>query len=479
MENVASSVITSLGGGSGIDFVQLARDLTDAEKAPQESRLIQAKEQSEAKISAVAVLKYNVDLFIDTLNTLNDASEISVASASSSDLSTVAVETTDGTAAAGSYQISTDTLASSQRNVSQADGIGAQSSINGGDAFTIRFVDDGGAVVEVSIDDGQDSLSEIADAINSSGSGYRASAIATGVDGGEVKLVVEGQTGSSKGFSISALADSDQGAIDFFSNTNANEVQAATNATFSVNGVEVTRESNQVGDVIAGVSFTLEAQGASTLKVTVDHSTLKSKLSALVQAYNDVQLAVKELGDPESQEEIVGGALARDKTLLRSVKDALYDAVTSSSSVTSGGIEALRDVGISLTKTGDLSFDEAKFDTVVEESFDDIGMMLSAGTNDQSQWDPRPQGLAFDAIERLDVLTDSIDGLFINKAETEESKLEDYEQELADLEASMERVYQRYVSQFSIMESLVSSLNSTRESMSTTWENMTKSLYSD
>jgi flagellar hook-associated protein 2 len=246
-----------------------------------------------------------------------------------------------------------------------------------------------------------------------------------------------------------------------------------------VNGVEVTRESNQVGDVIAGVSFTLEAQGASTLKVTVDHSTLKSKLSALVQAYNDVQLAVKELGDPESQEEIVGGALARDKALLRSVKDALYDAVTSSSSVTSGGIEALRDVGISLTKTGDLSFDEAKFDTVVEESFDDIGMMLSAGTNDQSQWDPRPQGLAFDAIERLDVLTDSIDGLFINKAETEESKLEDYEQELADLEASMERVYQRYVSQFSIMESLVSSLNSTRESMSTTWENMTKSLYSD
>lgn len=479
MENVASSVITSLGGGSGIDFIQLARDLTDAEKAPQESRLIQAKEQSEAKISAVAVLKYNVDLFIDTLNTLNDASEISVASASSSDLSTVAVETTDGTAVAGSYQISTDTLASSQRNVSQADGIGAESSINGGDAFTIRFVDDGGSVVEVSIDEGQDSLSEIADAINTSGSGYRASAIATGVNGGNVKLTLEGQTGSAKGFSVSAVSDSDQGVIDFFSNTNANEVQSATNATFSVNGVEVSRESNQVDDVIAGVSFSLESQGASTLKVAVDHSTLKSKLSALVQAYNDVQLAVKELGDPESQEEIVGGALARDKSLLRSVKDALYDAVTSASSVTSGSIEALRDVGVSLTKTGDLSFDEAKFDTVAQESFDDIVTMMSAGTNDQSQWDPRPQGLAFDAIERLDVLTDSIDGLFINKAEIEESKLEDYEQELADLEASMERVYQRYVEQFSIMESLVSSLNSTRESMSTTWENMTKSLYSD
>ena len=49
------------------------------------------------------------------------------------------------------------------------------------------------------------------------------------------------------------------------------------------------------------------------------------------------------------------------------------------------------------------------------------------------------------------------------------------EEELVDLEASMEKVYQRYLSQFSVMESLVGSLNSTRESMATTWENMAES----
>ena len=38
-ENVASTVLLGMGKGSGIDIVKLARDLTDVEKAPRESKL--------------------------------------------------------------------------------------------------------------------------------------------------------------------------------------------------------------------------------------------------------------------------------------------------------------------------------------------------------------------------------------------------------------------------------------------------------
>ena len=47
-----------------------------------------------------------------------------------------------------------------------------------------------------------------------------------------------------------------------------------------------------------------------------------------------------------------------------------------------------------------------------------------------------------------------------------------YETELVELERRMEALYQRYLTQFTVMESLVNQLNSTRESMATTWENM-------
>ena len=42
-DNIASSVMQTLGGGSGIDIVKLARDLTDVEKLPAEEKLLPRK----------------------------------------------------------------------------------------------------------------------------------------------------------------------------------------------------------------------------------------------------------------------------------------------------------------------------------------------------------------------------------------------------------------------------------------------------
>lgn len=562
-ENAASSVISALGGGSGVDFIKLARDLTDAEKAPKENRLTRAKEESEAKISAVAVLQYNVSLFIESLNGLNDADELSNPQVASSDTTNVSIDSAVNGALAGSYQVSVSQLASPQRNMSLATGLASDTAINGGSSFTITIAGDDGTSLDVDVSAGKDSLGEIATAINaaslsgrskidhtiatdidsieaqlntdysgweissvngvattdtaadgarsvsdsdvltftnltggdsititvdsttgktvaqSPSNPYRATAIATGLDGTDVTLVLEGASGGNNGFTLFSSSASDQGADKFITGLNSNKVQAGQDAKFSVNGLSVARASNQVTDVIDGVSFTLGAVASANISVVSDHSTLKDKLKGLVESYNDIQLAATELADPASEEELVGGALARDKALIRSVKDAVYDAVTSTSSVTSGNIEALRDIGISLTKTGDLSFDETVFDDVASSSFNDISIMLTAGTSDQSIFDPNPQGLAIDARERLDILTDKIDGLFVSKATNEQLKVADYEVELQELDVAMEKIYQRYLRQFTIMETLVSGLNSTRDSMGTTWENMSKNLWSD
>ena len=49
-ENLASTVLSSMGRGSGVDVIKLARDLTDVTKLPREERLNKAKEASEAEI---------------------------------------------------------------------------------------------------------------------------------------------------------------------------------------------------------------------------------------------------------------------------------------------------------------------------------------------------------------------------------------------------------------------------------------------
>ena len=123
---------------------------------------------------------------------------------------------------------------------------------------------------------------------------------------------------------------------------------------------------------------------------------------------------------------------------------------------------------------GDLEFSETVYDTKAAANFDHITTMLSAGTNSQSRYDGQSQGLAIDAIKKLEVLTDSISGIFATRTSSAQTELSSYSKELLDLEVRMESLYERYLSQFTVMETLVKQLNSTRESLTDTWSNMGK-----
>ena len=182
---------------------------------------------------------------------------------------------------------------------------------------------------------------------------------------------------------------------------------------------------------------------------------------------------MREASNPDSEDEIIGGALTNDFAAVRQVRDVLYRAITQDSSTESGSISALRDIGIEITRYGDLTFNETKFDSVMSTSASDVSMMLSANTDDQSEYDSASQGLARDVISDLeDSLTDSFDGLFTSRTESSVSALADYEEELLELEVRMNTLFERYLQQFTVMETLVSQLNSTRNSLSDTWANM-------
>ena len=134
-DNIASSVMQTLGGGSGIDIVKLARDLTDVEKLPAEEKINASQEATEAKISALAVLKFNVQALVDQFNALNDASELATPIATSSDSSVVSVTSTDGSAQSGLSNFHVDALATAQRNLSDVYSSTSQA-INGGGAVS-------------------------------------------------------------------------------------------------------------------------------------------------------------------------------------------------------------------------------------------------------------------------------------------------------------------------------------------------------
>ena len=481
-ENAISAVMATLGGGAGVDIRKLSEDLTNAERAPLESSLNRSKEQKSAEISAYSALKYDVENLISKFRSLDDAAELLSSEASSTDESKVKVSAVTGSAKAGTHSITISALATQQINISSSYSASSQS-LNGGASFDLSITDSGDNVTTVSISDGNDNPAGIVAAINSANAGVSATLLAVNADSSEYRIVLSGDaTGSENSFVVSSsLDDADLG---FHDATNGNNQQSggvysqqlAVNAAFTMDGVSLERASNSVGDVLDGV--TLDLVGVSTAGVTkidVDKTTaqLKSKLQDVVTAYNSVKLSLREASNPDSDDEIIGGALANDFAAVRQVRTVLYRAITQDSSTVSGSIGALRDIGIEITRSGDLAFNENKFDTVMSTNASDVSTMLSAGTNDQSEYDSAPQGLARDVISDLEEsLTDSIDGLFTSRKASSASALADYEDELVELEVRMNTVFERYLEQFTVMETLVSQLNSTRTSLSDTWANM-------
>ena len=106
----------------------------------------------------------------------------------------------------------------------------------------------------------------------------------------------------------------------------------------------------------------------------------------------------------------------------------------------SGNVTAFRDIGVKLTRDGNLELDEATYDSVAASNFGDISKMLSAGTTNQSRYDGQSQGLAMDAILELETLTDAISGVFATRTATAQKQIDNFTQELADLDSRYELI---------------------------------------
>ena len=145
---------------------------------------------------------------INEFNGLNDAVELAVPVATSSDASKVSVNATDGSALTGISDISVSSLALAQRNVSNQYSSTTQS-LNSGSAFTLTITPGSGSATAVGISAGNDTPAGVVSAINAAGAGYTASLVATDAANTSYRIVLEGATGSTNTFVVSStLSDS-------------------------------------------------------------------------------------------------------------------------------------------------------------------------------------------------------------------------------------------------------------------------------
>jgi len=228
-----------------------------------------------------------------------------------------------------------------------------------------------------------DSLAHVAEMINNANTGTNPTGVTASIINyapNDYRLIVTSDETGADGISLS---DGSAGTLVQAFGWQDNQIVAGTDAVVEIDGVAVTRSSNVIDGVIAGITLSLKAESDSTtitLNVDRDLDKIKSNLQHLVDKYNDVMAYINSQFAYNADTEETSGILFGDGTL-RSVKDDLTYLI---SSTTLGlvGIENHLDGANQL----ELRIDESRLNSSLQTNFREVvGLLTGQGTPSDSR----------------------------------------------------------------------------------------------
>ena len=446
--------VQALGAGAGFDTKKIVEALVNAEKAPAEARLNTKITESEAQISGLGQAVSVLNVVRDAAQRLNDAKDFKTYAVTNSQTSAFTATTTSQ-ARAGSNNITVSQIAQEQRSLSNA--FASETAKFNAGSITLSLTVGSTSQTTSSISVADASLSGTVKAINAANLGVTAEIVDTGESANRYRIQLIGETGAEKAFSLTSSDNS----------LNFSSVQSAADAKLNVNGIDFIRSKNVIDDVLTGVSLSLNSvtTGAASLSINQDNSEAKANIVDFVTIYNEAQKQLKDLGNSST-----GGELAGD-SIFRSLTRSLRSTVLGTSSSATSSISNLSDMGISVSRTGELTVDDTKLDKAISSNYSDIVTMFTADTDSQATSSTDAAGLAGDLNRLISDATNSSSYL-VTQQKTLASSVSTRQAELTELEERMERVEERYNRQFLAMQQIIDQMNSTRESMESSFENL-------
>ena len=211
----------------------------------------------------------------------------------------------------------------------------------------------GSQTYSITLGSGENSLAGLRSKINALGAGVTASIFTTGTGATPNYLSVSAD--STGATTLKLEEDPDGTPANLLTATNQ-----GANAEFKLNGVAVSRASNNVNDVISGLTFTVKdtTTGSETVKLTVasDRTQLRTALSSIASAYNSLVDFI------DSQVGQAAGLLS-GSSLVGQTSNALRKFTSFNGT---GTIKTLTQLGLELGKDGKLTFKGDAFDTLTE-----------------------------------------------------------------------------------------------------------------
>lgn len=389
--------IQSLGVGSGLLTTELVENIISAEREATDLRLDVKRAEYEARVSAFGAVRSSLDTLKSAVSTLSDSSTLLSKTVSSAN-EAIVTATADPSAASAVHTVEVLALARAHSLVTGS--YDAPDSVVGEGTLDFRFgttsfaganydsfeENEDRQAASIVIDSSNNTLTGIRDAINEAGIGVVASVVNDG-DGYRLTLSSEA-TGAANSMEITVTESGDPGlsALAFnlgaaVSGTNLTQTVVAEDATVTIDGITVRRETNTVSEVIEGVTFTLQSLNSgspTTISVADDNAGLEEKMQAFVDAFNDVKALADEL--TAFDEDDASGSILTGDSLVRGVRNQLRRFLSGTlSGLGSGSIRSLVELGLTTNQNNGyfLEFDSTQFSQTLNSAPEDVKALLA------------------------------------------------------------------------------------------------------
>lgn len=433
--------LSAPGVGSGLDIKGIISQLMAIERQPL-SRLQTQQTSFQAKLSAFGQIKSALSKLQDAAKALTNSSTFSATTAKVSDPAAFSA-TSAASAATGVYSVEVSSLARAQRISTSATSLPPVS--DGQLTITI-----GGVDKTVTLTNG-DSLTDLRDAVNAAKTGVTARVINNGTI---EQLVLTGDaTGAANEFKITG-----SGGLAGFSFDPSNapgssltSIQTAHDAVLKVDGIAITRGTNTISDVIEGVTLSLAKENTGPVEVTVakNNEVADKAIRDFVTAYNDLNKLLRDQSAYNAETKKAGtlngdsGVRAIQNQVRTIFRNPLNDL---------DGAKALSDIGLSFKTDGSLSIDSSKLATALADPTKNVAELFAGNAT--------VKGFAKALDETIGKMLDT-EGLLSSRTDGINRSIKALEGRREALEFRLVRIEARYTAQFTALDSMMASFNST------------------
>ncbi|WP_061034410.1 MULTISPECIES: flagellar filament capping protein FliD [Vibrio] len=439
---------------SSLDPITMATQFATLDVQPFQQRYQFQADKYQAQLTALGKVESALRDFRTAVNEMNSSTNSIIKNTATLSQDGYFSANADANAMSGNYQIFVEQVATShQLSTGMPANLDATTEIP--TTGTLEFTIDGETMTldlsTVDTDgDGKATVTDLVSAINNNADNPGVNATLVRSNGQTHFMLSSTETGVANTINVNASGTGQAWFEDAFTNTT--EISKPQDAVIWLGaegtGLQLTNASNTFEGVIDGVDITVtkaqtSGEAAVGLGIGADSEGTKEQLNKFVEAYNSLVSTLDEYTQIGGEDK-ARGVLASDPTL-RSIESQLTNLVRGEH----GGMR-LNEIGITLDRSGKMKVDQDKFTEAQKNNSAGLEAMFNS------------DGALLDSLDDMaEPFLKFSSGTFNSRKDALQANLDRIEDKQTTLERKYEMSYNRYLSQFTQMNTLMTQMNQT------------------